>query len=364
MANRYTVAGTVAGVILGGAALLNVGTSTGTVAAGDDPRIVGAIQASTLTANGDLLVRAAGVPAPLPVGTEGQVLTVTSGAPAWAAAAGGSTARSGTFAAIGTASSYGGGVYRVTSGVGINDVYISDGSAWRIVRYDLLGVQAPTMRWRLNETSGTTAANSGSATSADWTITGSPTLNVPLGAGGARGIAFNATSKYASGYGTTPSSTTAFSTCVTFSLFSTTGSFQPLLIRRLASPGEPYSWYVGVLNGVLVMYFRDAAQGSYSTLTGTGFPVSLGVRHHVAAALASGTLRLYLDGMQVASVAVTGGILWASTGSPVWATGYTGSATEHTSGLVAEVQVYDGTGLTAAEVATLAERALGSYGGQ
>ncbi|TAK27227.1 MAG: hypothetical protein EPO40_16520 [Myxococcaceae bacterium] len=93
MATRYTVAGTVAGVILGGAALLNVGTSTGTVAAGDDSRITGAVQASTLTTNGDLLTRAAGVPARLGVGTEGYVLTVASGAPAWAAAAaGGETA--------------------------------------------------------------------------------------------------------------------------------------------------------------------------------------------------------------------------------------------------------------------------------
>lgn len=86
MANRYTVAGTVAGVILGGAALLNVGTSTGTVAAGDDSRIVGAVQSSVLTTNGDLLTRAAGVPARLGVGSEGYVLTVASGAPAWAAA--------------------------------------------------------------------------------------------------------------------------------------------------------------------------------------------------------------------------------------------------------------------------------------
>lgn len=68
---------------LGGAAVLSVGTTAGTVAAGDDSRITGAIQASTLTTNGDLLVRASGVPARLGVGTEGSLLTVVGGAPAW-----------------------------------------------------------------------------------------------------------------------------------------------------------------------------------------------------------------------------------------------------------------------------------------
>jgi hypothetical protein len=48
---------------LGGAAVLNVGTTAGTVAAGDDSRITGAVAASTLTTNGDVLTRAAGVPA-------------------------------------------------------------------------------------------------------------------------------------------------------------------------------------------------------------------------------------------------------------------------------------------------------------
>lgn len=53
------------GVTLGGAALLGVGTTAGTVAAGDDSRIVGAIQASVLTTNGQLLTRTAGAPAPI-----------------------------------------------------------------------------------------------------------------------------------------------------------------------------------------------------------------------------------------------------------------------------------------------------------
>ena len=92
-ASRTTTLSAAAITGLGAAALLAVGITSGTVAAGNDSRITGAVQASTLTTNGDLLVRAAGAPARLGAGTEGHVLTVSSGAPAWAAAAaGGETA--------------------------------------------------------------------------------------------------------------------------------------------------------------------------------------------------------------------------------------------------------------------------------
>jgi hypothetical protein len=43
---------------------------------------------SPMTTNGDLITQAAGVPTRLPVGTDGQVLKVVSGAPAWGAASG------------------------------------------------------------------------------------------------------------------------------------------------------------------------------------------------------------------------------------------------------------------------------------
>jgi hypothetical protein len=64
---------------LGTAAVKNVGTTSGTVAAGDDGRISGAIQASSLTAKGDLLVAtSAGVTTRLGVGSDAQVLTADS----------------------------------------------------------------------------------------------------------------------------------------------------------------------------------------------------------------------------------------------------------------------------------------------
>jgi len=64
---------------LGGAAVLNVGTTTGTVAAGDDSRIVNALQNTLLTTKGDLIVATSGGGATrLGVGSNTQILTVDS----------------------------------------------------------------------------------------------------------------------------------------------------------------------------------------------------------------------------------------------------------------------------------------------
>jgi hypothetical protein len=62
------------GVQLGNAASRNMGTTAGTVAAGDDSRIAGAIQSSLLTTQGDILVRNSTVPARLAKGSQYQVL--------------------------------------------------------------------------------------------------------------------------------------------------------------------------------------------------------------------------------------------------------------------------------------------------
>lgn len=65
---------------LGAAALLNVGTSAGTVAAGDDARIDGAVQESIATTDGDMLVRVAGALARLATTTAGRALLTAADA--------------------------------------------------------------------------------------------------------------------------------------------------------------------------------------------------------------------------------------------------------------------------------------------
>jgi hypothetical protein len=70
---------------LGNSSSRNVGTTAGTVAAGDDSRIVGAVQSSLIDAAGDLIIgTAADTAARLAVGTSGQVLTSNGTTAAWA----------------------------------------------------------------------------------------------------------------------------------------------------------------------------------------------------------------------------------------------------------------------------------------
>lgn len=73
------------GVVLGNSASRNVGTTAGTVAAGDDSRIVGAIQSSVLTTQGDVLVRNATVPARLAKGAQYTVLQAGAADPLYGA---------------------------------------------------------------------------------------------------------------------------------------------------------------------------------------------------------------------------------------------------------------------------------------
>jgi hypothetical protein len=66
---------------LGDSAVADIGTGSGDVAAGDDSRIVGAVQKSLVAAKGDLIGATANdTPAIVTVGTNGSVLTADSGA--------------------------------------------------------------------------------------------------------------------------------------------------------------------------------------------------------------------------------------------------------------------------------------------
>jgi hypothetical protein len=86
-----SVTGARANLGLGGAATLNVGTTAGTVAAGNDTRIVNALQNTLLTTKGDLIAALSGGTASrLGVGSNNQVLTADSTQPTgvkWAAPA-------------------------------------------------------------------------------------------------------------------------------------------------------------------------------------------------------------------------------------------------------------------------------------
>ncbi len=69
----------------GDAAFKDTGTTAGTVAAGDDSRITGAIQSSLLTTRGDIIYRNATVPDRLAKGTQYQVLQAGADDPVYGA---------------------------------------------------------------------------------------------------------------------------------------------------------------------------------------------------------------------------------------------------------------------------------------
>lgn len=114
------------------------GTSAGTATQGNDTRVTGAIQATVMTTNGDLIYRASGVPARLPIGSTGYALGVVAGAPAWSlpsslvtassdssamrVAIGLGAAGTGTYASL-PATCTVGDTYRVTSGNRTGSVY-------------------------------------------------------------------------------------------------------------------------------------------------------------------------------------------------------------------------------------------------
>ena len=76
---------------LGDSATKDVGTAAGTVAAGDDSRITGAVQKSLVDNEGDLLIGTADdTIARLGIGSPGDVLTVSGSTAAWTATSGGS----------------------------------------------------------------------------------------------------------------------------------------------------------------------------------------------------------------------------------------------------------------------------------
>lgn len=131
------VASATADLGLGTAAFDDVGTGAGTVAAGNDSRITGAIQSTVLTTNGDLIARVAGVPARVGVGSNGQVLTVTNGTPAWAPAAGGGTYGSGALGAR-PASPAAGDAYLATDYDVVLECVVA--GTWRVMAADKVGV--------------------------------------------------------------------------------------------------------------------------------------------------------------------------------------------------------------------------------
>lgn len=371
-----TAAGTLAAAALPKAG----GTMSGAIAMGGNkvtgsavPSAAGeAMVVPASVANGDTFIWSGGTLVRLPKGTDGQVYTLASGLPSWATVSGGvSAARSGTFASIGTASSYPGAMYYVTSGAGKGDVYESDGTSWRLVAYDQLGDLAPLYRWKLNETSGTSFANSGSAGTAPLTLTGTATLGVPTGR--QVGLYSAGTATTADG-GAAPSSTRQLSLSVWWRPTATgAGTFSTIFMWQRSSGGPAI--------GILIANDETAPTRPRVSLTTDGTnerawrcatpplnAFAAGGLYHIVAVwdgnLTTGAkIACYVNGF-----AMTGGAWNVDPGTDIafgtgsWRVGSVGGFALN--GVAAEPQVYDGSALTQAQAIELYSRGAGFYPGQ
>lgn len=131
---------------------------------------------SPLTTNGDLYTRAAGVDARLPVGSSGQVLRVSGGAPAWGALPWLSDTSTGTTTADATQTTC--GSYTVP-----NDAGVAIEVRVHAERYDLTAGAAWTLRAHAINNAGTVTI-SGSDVAVDGPVGSSVSWSVTLDVSG------------------------------------------------------------------------------------------------------------------------------------------------------------------------------------
>lgn len=366
MSTQYAVTSTTRNLVLGAAALLAVGTGVGTVAAGDDSRITGAIQSSVLTANGDLLTRAGGAPARLGVGTSGYVLTVSAGAPAWAPASTGGTYGSGTLAAR-PASPAAGDTYAVTSGAAVGDRYacfIAGG--WTLVDYSRVRLdEAPYHWWRLNDASGGAVDSGSGATDLAQVGTGGLLYAAPTPLGDGVQLSGSSGSRYlrgAVGAGVALATAATLSAWIQPSSVSTTRSILALETNQ-GSNSQPYSSLaMSVENGTLRGWVTTTNATGAGQSTAAGL-ISVGAWHHVGVSFESSVLTLWVDGLAVGALSASGSTIHTAGASERWTVGDMTGPSERLNGRVADVRVYQSAKASAWWRETHA-RGVGLYRGQ
>ena len=165
---------------------------------------------------------------------------------------------------------------------------------------------SPDLWWRCNETSGTTLANSGSASSADMTTVGSPTLNVGPASGfpgiGA-GISFDGSTQRArtSSSNNTPSGSTDF-TIIIFVSFPDLARTNDYLYGK-GNAGDLIFGYTASS----VEFFTNAYTGS-DPRTGSAIAIPNNDVHMVVYRRSGTTWEGYLDDANVFSVSRTFGL--------------------------------------------------------
>lgn len=161
---------------------------------------------------------------------------------------------------------------------------------------------SPLAFWKLDETSGTTMADS-SGNARDGTYVNTPTLGATglIGDGGTA-VTFNGTDEYGEvGFGSwMPAGNTQSFTLEAFC--KTTSSASQTLIAR-ADSATPYR--LGISGGRAFMQVATGG-GAASTLFGTSTTLNNGSVHHIVGTWDGTTTRLYVDGVFDTSTAKNG----------------------------------------------------------
>lgn len=235
------------------------------------------------------------------------------------AAGGGSTPRSGTLAARGSASTYAGTLYRVASGTGMGDLYASDGTAWALVSAARrMPLDASVVhRWPFDEGTGTTFADAGTGGNA-LTLTGSVDVASRGIVGGAIRFAGGATDRAVTA--SSPATPAAGAFSVAFAVrFSALPSPQYLITKLTgATWTAPYA--------AIAIYATGGTLGVGTNCGGTwdgghsvaGFTAVVGVWYRIVVTLDGTTARVYVNDLLVDSWACAGDVTW---GTGVWEVG-------------------------------------------
>lgn len=203
-------------------------------------------------------------------------------------------------------------------------------SAWKVLAYepnvpkdsDDLAV------WALDDTSGTTVTNTGSASSSNLTASG----NVTLGGAGPWGRSGRFYGGIAKGAASVQPAYPLTVSCWVH-LYGypdgTPTSYTRLVCRPVNGYSNPYMSFTLTIdnNGLIAAEVNSASSG-----TGAAFsvaePVTLGEWHHVGASYDGTTLRLYLDGTEVGSLSRSVTMGYTSGTNDVWCLGGNPAASE------------------------------------
>ena len=260
-----------------------------------------------------------------------------------------------------------GDAYEVTSGVATGDRYAClVAGAWTLVDYSRVRLdETPYHWWRLGDFSGG-AVDSGSG-SADLAAVGSGgwayASSTPLGA--CAEVSGSAGSRYlrsAVGAGVALTTMATIAAWVRATGVSGTRSIFALETNQ-GTNSQPYATLaLAITGGALRGWLTTTAQSGSGQST-TGGTIASGERHLVGATWDSGTLKLWVDGVSVATLAATGTTLYTAGSSERWTAGELVGPGERWAGSLEDLRVYTDVKDSAWWLETYA-RGAGTYGGQ